>query len=133
MRTLIRVENANCTDCLNAIQETLLARSLVRSVHLHAADGCIEVEHDHDAPDALVELLRTSLRGWQMADNGEIMQTPSIPEVAHVCHVHAAQSQPTPLPGSDASDLGGDLGGESPCFAHLLDTDPIPTAPADGH
>ncbi len=126
MRTLIRVENANCTDCLNAIQDTLMARPLVRSVHLHAADGCIEVEHDHDVPDALVEVLRSSLRGWQMADNGEIMQTPSIPAVAHVCHVHDARSQPEPLPDPHAGDLGADLGGESPCFAHLIDTDPNP-------
>ncbi len=129
MRTLIRVVNANCTDCLNAIEDTLMARSLVRSVRLHAADGCIEVEHDHDAPDALVELLRTSLLGWQMADNGEIMQTPSIPEVAHVCHVHDARSQPTPPPSSRAADLGG----ESPCFAHLLDSGPIPPTEAAGH
>ena len=85
MRTLIRVENANCTDCLNAIQDALMERSLVRSVRLHSADGCIEVEHDHDEPDALVELLRTSLRGWQIADNGEIIQVPSVPAAAHVC------------------------------------------------
>ena len=89
MRTLIRVENANCTDCLNTIQDVLMARSLVKSVQLHAADGCIEVEHNHDEPEALVELLRTSLRGWQMADNGEIIQIPSIP---HTC------STPTPDP-----------------------------------
>ena len=94
MRTLIRVENANCTDCLNAIQDVLMARSLVRSVQLHAADGCIEVEHDHDEPDALVELLRTSLRGWQIADNGEIIQVPSVPEAAHVCHLDDRRSQP---------------------------------------
>ncbi len=39
MKTLIRVENANCPDCLNAIQEILMARSLVQSVHVHAADS----------------------------------------------------------------------------------------------
>ena len=85
MRTLIRVENANCTDCLNAIQDAQMERTLVRSVQLHSADGCIEVEHDHDEPDALVELLRTSLRGWQIADNGEIIQVPSVPAAAHAC------------------------------------------------
>jgi hypothetical protein len=124
MRTLIRVENANCTDCLNTIQDVLTARSLVKSVQLHAADGCIEVEHNHDEPEALVELLRTSLRGWQMADNGEIIQIPSIPEVKHLCHLHDTQPQPA----ARRSSYSTDVGGESPCFAHLLDSDPRPSA-----
>lgn len=119
MKTLIRVENANCTDCLNAIHDVLMARSRVQSVHLHAADGCIEVEHHHDEPDALLDVLRTSLRGWQMADNGEIMQTPSIPAVAHVCHHSGTPSGPAPCHDPGPADLGG----ESPCFAHLLDPD----------
>lgn len=117
MKTLIRVQNANCPDCLNAIQDTLMARPLVQSVHVHAADGCIEVHHDHDAPDKLVELLGSSLRGWQMADNGEIIQVPTNPVVAHVCHLHSSQSQPAAIDTSDSIDLGG----ESPCLAHLLD------------
>lgn len=129
MRTLIRVENANCTDCLNAIQDVLMARSLVQSVHLHAADGCIEVEHTHDEPAALVDLLRTSLRGWQMADNGEIMQTPSIPEVAHVCHLHDTRSSQAPVHDRQPTDLGG----ESPCFAHLFDAEGKPTNQAPNH
>lgn len=130
MRTLIRVENANCPDCLNAIQDVLMARALVQSVHIHAADGCIEVEHDHDAPDELVELLGTSLRGWQMADNGEIMQVPTNPAVAHVCHLHDSQSQPAAFDTSASIDLGG----ESPCLAHLLDdSDPDPLSPFPNH
>ena len=117
MKTLIRVDNANCAECLNEIQDVLMARALVRSVHLHAADGCIEVEHDHDAPDELVDLLGTSLRGWQMADNGEIMQVSTTPAVAHICHLHDSPSQPVAIDTSEHLDLGG----ESPCFAHLLD------------
>ena len=117
MKTLIRVQNANCPDCLNAIQDTLMARPLVRTVHVHAADGCIEVEHDHDAPDELVELLGSSLRGWQMAGNGEIMQVPTNPAVAHVCHLRDSQPRPAAIDTSESFDLGG----ESPCFAHLLD------------
>lgn len=129
MKTLIRVDNANCTDCLNVIQDVLLARSLVRSVRLHTADGCIEVEHDHDEPDALVELLGRSLRGWQIADNGEIMQTPSVPAVAHVCHLRDARSRPDPLHQPHATDLGG----ESPCFAHVFDSDPDKPAKTGDH
>ena len=130
MKTLIRVDNANCPDCLNEIQEALMARSLVRSVHLHAADGCIEVDHDHDAPDELVELLGTSLRGWQMADNGEVMQVPTTPAVAHVCHLHDSQARPPAIDTSERVDLGG----ESPCFAHLLDdSDPNTFTQARDH
>lgn len=117
MKTLIRVQNANCPDCLNAIQDTLMARPLVRTVQVHAADGCIEVEHDHDAPDELVELLGSSLRGWQMADNGEIMQVPTNPAVADVCHLHDSQTESAAVETSERVDLGG----ESPCFAHLLE------------
>jgi hypothetical protein len=117
MKTLIRVQNANCPDCLNSIQDTLMARPLVQTVHVHAADGCIEVEHEHDAPEELVELLGRSLRGWRMADNGEIMQVPTSPVVADVCHLHDSR------PPAAAIDAWGsiDLGGESPCFAHLVD------------
>jgi len=117
MKTLIRVQNANCTDCLNAIQDTLTARPLVQTVHVHAADGCIEVEHDHDAPGELVELLGSSLRGWQMAGNGEIMQVPTNPAVAHVCHLRDSPTEPAAIDTSENIDLGG----ESPCLAHLLD------------
>ncbi len=117
MKTLIRVENANCPACLNAIQDTLMARPLVRSVHVHAADGCIAVEHDLDAPDELVELLGSSLRGWQMADNGEIMQVSTNPAVAHVCHPHDSPPQPAAIDAPERIDLGG----ESPCLAHLFD------------
>lgn len=121
MRTLIRVEHANCTHCLNAIEDALMARSLVRAVRLHAADGCIEVDHDHDDPGALVELLQKSLRGWQMAGNGEIVQTPSIPSVAHVCQRDDTRSAST------------DPGGDAPCASHPLDADVPPPERTDDH
>jgi hypothetical protein len=94
-----------------------MARPLVQTVHVHAAYGCIEVEHDHDAPDELVELLGSSLRGWQMAGNGEITQISTNPEVAHVCHLHDSPSRPPAIETLESIDLGG----ESPCFAHLVD------------
>jgi hypothetical protein len=117
MRTLIRVRNANCPDCLNAIQDELLTRDRVHAVRIHAADGCLEVDHDHDRPDAIVGLLRRSLLGWQIADNGEVVQVAAVPELAHVCHVRHPGAQPS----HDETRQLSELGGESPCFAHLLD------------
>jgi hypothetical protein len=50
--------------------------------------GCVEVEHDHDDPTALVGLLRESLRGWDIAGNGEIVQIGTEAELTHVCNAH---------------------------------------------
>jgi hypothetical protein len=47
--------------------------------------GCVGVEHDHDDPTALVDLLRGSLRGWEIAGNGEIVQIGTEAELADVC------------------------------------------------
>lgn len=112
MRTLIQLHNANCAECLNAIQDQLRGQHRVATVHLDAAHGCIEIEHDHDDPDVILELLRSRLRGWRMAGNGEIVQVPETPELTHVCRSED---------GPNSTTCSGDLGGESPCFAHLLD------------
>ncbi len=113
MRTLIQLHNANCAACLNAIQDQLRSERSVGTVHLDAAHGCIEVEHDHDDPEVIVELLRRSLRGWQIAGNGEIVQVPEAPELTHVCLSTGD--------GSTSEACSDELGGESPCFEHLLD------------
>jgi hypothetical protein len=113
MHTLIQLHNANCAACLNAIQDQILSQQRVRGVHVDAAHGCLEVDHDHDDPEVLVELLRRSLRGWQIAGNGEIVQVPEAPELTHVCRAAHAESNST---------LGSnELGGEAPCLAHRLD------------
>jgi hypothetical protein len=50
--------------------------------------GCVEVEHDHDDPTALVSLLRGSLRGSEIASNGEIVQIGTAAELTRVCAAH---------------------------------------------
>jgi copper chaperone CopZ len=85
MRTLISVENANCSYCMNAVRDELLARPLVHHVEMSPRAGCLEVEHDHDDPSALVGLLRQSLHGWRVTDNGEVVMVMTKPGLAHVC------------------------------------------------
>lgn len=88
MRTLIRVRNANCTYCMAAVREELLARPLVHAVRMSAMAGCLEVDHDHDDPSALTDLLQQSLRGWQAADNGEVVSVTTSPELSEECAWH---------------------------------------------
>lgn len=88
MRTLIKVENANCTFCMNDVRDTLLARPLVRDVRTSVVAGCWEVDHDHDDVAAITGVLRQSLHGWEVADNGEIVMIATSPDVADRCGEH---------------------------------------------
>jgi len=88
MRTLIRVENANCTYCMNAVRDELLARPLVHNVHMSPTPGCLEVDHDHDDTSALTGLLERSLRGWQVESNGEIVEITTNPTLSDACAWH---------------------------------------------
>ena len=94
MRTVVHVENANCTYCMNEVREELLARPLVHAVHTSATAGCLDVEHDDD-PSALTDVLRRSLHGWQVADNGEVVSVRTMPELADHCTIHPASSLAT--------------------------------------
>ncbi len=89
MHTLVRVENANCSYCMNAVRAELLTRPLVRHVQMSAVDGCLDVEHDHDDPAALIAVLTTSLHGWQAADNGEIVAVTTNSTLSTGCAWHA--------------------------------------------
>jgi hypothetical protein len=92
MRTLVHVETANCMYCMNEVRDELLARPLVHDVHTTATAGCLEVEHDDDDPSALTDVLRRSLHGWQVADNGEVVSVRTTPEVADHCPLHPASA-----------------------------------------
>lgn len=56
---------------------------------MSATAGCLEVDHDHDDPSALTDLLLQSLHGWQVADNGEIVMVTTDPELTHECALHS--------------------------------------------
>lgn len=71
MQTVIQLQNSNCGRCLDIMSNRLLARPLVRQVHVDASTGCLLVEHDHEDPGLLVAQIHDDLRGWELADNGE--------------------------------------------------------------
>jgi len=90
VRTLIRVDNANCTYCMNDVRDALLARPLVHAVRSSAVTGCWELDHDHDDLAAITNLVRQSLHGWEVADNGEIIMVATTPEVRDRCAWHGS-------------------------------------------
>ncbi len=73
MRTVVGLANTNCSWCLNAMADRLAARPLVGRVHVDSAAGCLVVDHDHDDPTALVAEIHDDLRGFEAADNGEMV------------------------------------------------------------
>jgi ribosomal protein S18 acetylase RimI-like enzyme len=53
--------------------EHLRAQPLVREVRLNATAACLVVDHDLDNPAALIADIRPEMRGWELAENGEIV------------------------------------------------------------
>lgn len=88
MQTMILVQNANCSYCMNAVKDDLLARPQVREVQMNATAGCLVVDHDHDDPAALIALLHQSLHGWQVASNGEIIEVTTDSVISDQCAWH---------------------------------------------
>lgn len=89
MRTLVRVGRANCTFCMQNVRAELLGRPRVREVNLWARRACLEVVHDHDDVAAITDLLRRSLHGWEVADNGEIVMVETSPDPIDRCRRHS--------------------------------------------
>ncbi len=70
MRTLIALENSNCTRCHNAMLVRLRSIAAVRNVQSDFASGCLVVDHNTD-PDALISMVTDSGRVICVAANGE--------------------------------------------------------------
>lgn len=88
MKTFIHLDEANCPVCLDQVGDELRQRPLVSNVELSSISHCLEVEHDGDDVDALLGVVRTSLRGYLVADNGETVQVHGGAHIAHVCDAH---------------------------------------------
>lgn len=70
MRTVVALENANCTRCHNAMLGALRGREGVRRVWSEFSSGCLVIEHEVD-PDALVSLVMSAGRAVAVGGNGE--------------------------------------------------------------
>lgn len=77
-------------------RKVLLDHPLVHGVRMNAEAGCLEVDHDHDDVSALTGLLRQSLRGWEIAGNGETIMISATSEPSDGCSWHSS---------SDSEDL----------------------------
>lgn len=95
VRTVVQLANSNGPWCLRTWSDRLLARALVRQVHVNSTAGCLVVDHDH--PERLVAEIHDDLRGWELADNGEAVM------VDLDMHVESECRWATALPASDDS------------------------------
>ena len=75
MKTVITLENSNCTRCHNAMLGMLREKKGVRHVQSDFSSGCLVIEHDDD-PDGLLSLIRAADRSISVACNGEREMVP---------------------------------------------------------
>lgn len=89
MKTYIHLQDANCPVCLDEVADRIRQRPLVAHVELSSTGQCLEVDHADDDVDTLLSTVRTSLRGFVVADNSETVQTQVGATLGHVCDAHA--------------------------------------------
>ena len=75
MKTLVALENSNCTWCHNEMLGTLRGQDGVRLLRSDFSSGCLVIEHEDD-PDALLALITTTDRAMVVAGNGEREMVP---------------------------------------------------------
>lgn len=93
-----------CTYCMQDVRGALLARPLVHRVRMDAVAGCLEVDRDHDDPMVLTGLLRQSLRGWEIAGNGETIMISPTSEPSDGCASHSSNDAEQRHQGRQAVD-----------------------------
>jgi hypothetical protein len=70
MRTLVTLENSNCTWRHNAMLTKLREKKGVHRVRSEFSSGCLIIEHEGE-PDALLAVIATADRAVAVAGNGE--------------------------------------------------------------
>ncbi len=84
MRTLMRIDHANCPSCTESTRGVLLTNPMVHDVHMNTTTGCWVIEHDDD-PSTIAEVLQESLHGWKVQSNGEIEMVSTTAEPLDQC------------------------------------------------
>lgn len=90
MRTIVALENGNCTWCHNAMVETLRASTGVQRVHADFSAGCLIVEHE-SAPEQVISVIRDVGRAVGVATNGEKVMIRLDAHEQAECHVRSAR------------------------------------------
>jgi len=78
----VRIEGANCPQCLEATKSRLRAEDGVTAVSSSMSGTCLKIEHHGLARQRLSGILQDQLHGWDVALNGEIVIVTITPEVA---------------------------------------------------
>jgi hypothetical protein len=88
METNFEIGMANCPECLNTTRDELLADPLIHQVTIDSGRGCWQVNHDYKDPEIVAGMLHRSLRGWEVAGNGEIVMIGAAPKALLDCPHH---------------------------------------------
>lgn len=79
MRTSVRVEHANCSYCLNAVRDELLAGRLVHDVRMNATAGGLEVDDDAASAPPACSANRSMPARWPTTANLMVTTNRSCP------------------------------------------------------
>lgn len=114
MKTLVELENSNCTWCHGAMLSALRQRAGVKGVWSDFSSGCLVIDHEDD-PDALVALVKSTGRAVTVAGNGEKMMVSLDGHEAAECSVsndavRARSDEQGPAAAFPTSPPGGDPG-----------------------
>lgn len=90
MHTSVKIDNSNCTFCVNATRTALLADPLVHEVLVDANAGRWEISHDVRDERAVLSVLQNSVHGWGVDVKGETEMLP----------IHLGPNDACPLHGS---------------------------------
>ncbi len=112
MRTLVELDNSNCTRCHNHMLDELRKRQRVQRVWSDFSTGCLVIEHSDD-PDVLVSMITTDERAIAVAANGERVMVSLDGHGTAECPVSkstgGAQLEGVGLMAASRSLLGSDL------------------------
>lgn len=103
MQKLVQLANSNCPWCLNDMVERLRSRPGVRGVELDAAAGCLRVDYDKTDLVELVAEVRSDLRAWEQAANGEVVMVEVEAHPVASCRYHPSHSEEAPRSPSGAA------------------------------
>jgi copper chaperone CopZ len=92
--TELRIEDANCSLCLNDIIDRLRAADGINSVDSSIAEGCLAVDHELTESD-LIAWIGDSLHNVAMASN-EIVMSSVVPSISVLPCEHRTDPSHTP-------------------------------------